>query len=649
MTAKTRAQLDSEIAELLASNTQGEITAADLRAVLDDITDSTFMPLSDTPLPVANGGTGAITASAARTSLGIGTAGTHPDSFFLQTANNLSDVVAATARTNLGLGTAATQNTGTFLQTANNLSDVVAATARTNLGLGTIATQNASAVAITGGSVTGITDLAIADGGTGASTAAAALVNLGINTITTNTTITYGPAGTYSTLALAVAYLNGFNIAAGVTVTLAGTTGAHNYTAGVIFNHPQGAQVVITSAGSLTTYTLVPGSLAITNNGPRDHDVVIELTSVSGLTTGDWVNIRNTAGTGEFSSLSGPQQITNVNGGTNKITVKCKDVTATITATTLSAAVIERIPTVLNFTGLGSGGTALYIGDYATLGSLDNIIIVGDVGVNLSIGVVVGYGSCLNIDQGFAIANFGRTNLWLFEESICEAVDFSTSGAGTAGVAVSGRSSFVGLRSNISGCTYGATNNAGYIDFSSTEIGGCNRGIYNSDDAYTIHSGTISGCDVGAAVATTGSFIALSGSTLSYNDTGTIINTGGRILTDTMTYTSNTVNNGQPLNTIYGYNRTRVVTAAGAVTVSNTDDNVVIVNKTAGAATVVNLPASPPAGLEYVIKDGKGDAAANNITITPSTGNIDGGATNVINTNYGSRRIIYNGTIWNVI
>lgn len=44
-----------------------------------------------------------------------------------------------------------------------------AADARTNLGLGTMATQAANNVAITGGSITGITDLAVADGGTGAS------------------------------------------------------------------------------------------------------------------------------------------------------------------------------------------------------------------------------------------------------------------------------------------------------------------------------------------------------------------------------------------------------------------------------------------------------------------------------------------------
>jgi len=47
-------------------------------------------------------------------------------------------------------------------------------------GLGTIATQASSNVSISGGSITGITDLALADGGTGASTASGARTNLGL-------------------------------------------------------------------------------------------------------------------------------------------------------------------------------------------------------------------------------------------------------------------------------------------------------------------------------------------------------------------------------------------------------------------------------------------------------------------------------------
>jgi hypothetical protein len=52
--------------------------------------------------------------------------------------------------------------------------------ARTNLGLGTISTQNSNLVSITGGTVTGITDLTVLDGGTGASTAADARTNLSV-------------------------------------------------------------------------------------------------------------------------------------------------------------------------------------------------------------------------------------------------------------------------------------------------------------------------------------------------------------------------------------------------------------------------------------------------------------------------------------
>jgi hypothetical protein len=62
------------------------------------------------------------------------------------------------------------------------LDDATAADQRSTLGLGTCATQNTNSMTITGGAISGITDLAVADGGTGASTASGARTNLGAQT-----------------------------------------------------------------------------------------------------------------------------------------------------------------------------------------------------------------------------------------------------------------------------------------------------------------------------------------------------------------------------------------------------------------------------------------------------------------------------------
>ena len=84
-----------------------------------------------------------------------------------------------------------------------------------------------------------------------------------------------------------------------------------------------------------------------------------------------------------------------------------------------------------------------------------------------------------------------------------------------------------------------------------------------------------------------------------------------------------------------------IVTAAGTYNVAATD-TVVLINKTVSAAASVQLPTiASRFGVPIVVKDFKGDAAGNNITILPSGAEtIEGAANKVITTNYGRFKLV---------
>jgi hypothetical protein len=115
-----------------------------------------------TDLAIADGGTGASTASAARTNLGVAI-GTNVQAYDagLQSISGLTTTADQMIYTTSSdtYATASLTSAGRAL-----LDDASASAQRTTLGLGTLATQDANSVAITGGTISGISN--ISDPGT---------------------------------------------------------------------------------------------------------------------------------------------------------------------------------------------------------------------------------------------------------------------------------------------------------------------------------------------------------------------------------------------------------------------------------------------------------------------------------------------------
>mgnify|MGYP000930239337 CR=1 FL=1 len=95
---------------------------------------------------------------------------------------------------------------------------------------------------------------------------------------------------------------------------------------------------------------------------------------------------------------------------------------------------------------------------------------------------------------------------------------------------------------------------------------------------------------------------------------------------------------------------TRTAVGAGAYTTLATDQYIGKTSITGGGDTITLIAAATVGGRFYHIKDESGTAGTDNITIDGNGAEtIDGAATFVINTNYGSVKIFSTGSAWFLI
>jgi len=213
-------------------------------------------------------------------------------------------------------------------------------------------TDNASA-AITGGSITGITDLAIADGGTGASTATAALNNL-LPSQTSNANKylqTDGTNATWDAVSLSTSDITGTLPVANGGTGVTSSTGTGN--------------VVLSNSPTLVTPALgTPSALVGTNITGTASGLTAGNVTTNANLTGAVTSVGNATSLGSFSSADLLGALTDETGTGSAVFATSPTLVTPILGTPTSATLTNAtgLPISTGVSGLGTGvATALAV------------------------------------------------------------------------------------------------------------------------------------------------------------------------------------------------------------------------------------------------------------------------------------------------
>lgn len=323
-----------------------------------------------------------------------------------------------------------------------------ALTARTNLGLGTMSTQNAASVTITGGSITGITDLAIADGGTGASDAPTARTNLGLGTMATQNAGTVAITGGSITGITDLAILDGGTgasdaLTARANLGLAIGTNVQAYDAGL-----QSISGLVTAADT-TIYTTALDTYATTTLTAFGRSLIDDASATAARTT-----LGVAIGTDVQAYDAGLQSISGLVTSANQtIYTTALDTYATTTLSAYGRTLIDDADAATARTTLGLGTLATQSGTFSGTSSGTN---TGDQNIFQNI-AVAGQTTVVADTTADTLTLAAGSGVTITTDALTDTVTIAATGSGGTVTSV-----------NVSGGTTGLTTSGGPVTGSGT-------------------------------------------------------------------------------------------------------------------------------------------------------------------------------------